>query len=156
MDTNIFSEELNGQGMKFALVVSRFNRKITEGLEKGCLSALIGRSVRQDDIAIFYVPGSFEIPLVAKKLAFSKKYNAIIAIGAVIRGDTPHFDYVAKEVADGVARAAYHSEMPVIFGVITCNTLEQAQARSANGKSNKGYEAGLSAIETVIVLNKLA
>lgn len=155
MKVNVFPNKLDGKGMKFAVVVSRFNQEITKGLRDGCVLALESNGVDPKDIKIYEIPGSFEIPLVAKKLAKSKKFDAIIALGAVIRGDTPHFDYVCKEVADGVAKVAYDHEIPVIFGVITTNDLKQAQARAGNNKDNKGYEAGLAGIEMVATLRKI-
>ena len=155
MHGNVFEEGLSGKGMKVALVISRFNHDITSRLKDGCLKSLAEHEVSQDDIGVFHVPGSFEIPVTAKILARSEKYDAIVAIGAVVKGETPHFDYVCKEVADGVSKVSYDHGLPVIFCVVTTNNLAQAEERAKEDKSNKGYEAGLAAIEMVQLMRKI-
>jgi len=142
-----FEGNLLGKGLKFGLVVSRFNEFFSKKLLEGAQDALLRHGVNESDIEIAWTPGSFEIPLIAKKLAESKKYNAIICLGAVIRGGTPHFDYIAAEVSKGIAKVSLDSGIPVIFGVITTDTLEQAIERSGTKDGNKGFDAAVSAIE---------
>ena len=144
-----FEGMLIGKGLKFGLVVSRFNEFIAGKLLEGAQDALHRHGVNDDDVDIAWVPGSFEIPLVALKMAESKKYNAIICLGAVVRGGTPHFEYVAAELSRGIARVALESGLPVTNGVITADTLEQAIERAGTKMGNKGYEAAVSAIEMV-------
>ncbi len=143
----IYEGKLNGEGLKFGIIVSRFNSFITERLLEGALDCLKRHGTKEEDIEVYYVPGSFEIPLTAKLLAKKKKYDAIICLGAVIRGATPHFDYVASEVSKGIATVSLESETPVIFGVLTTDTIEQAIERAGTKAGNKGWEAGLTAIE---------
>ena len=145
--SKIFEGKLDAKGKRVALVVSRFNDFVTSRLTSGAQDCLIRHGASEDDISVFKVPGSFEISPLCKKLAKSKKFDAVIAIGAVIRGDTPHFDYIAQEVAKGVAQVAMDSEVPVVFGVLTTDTLEQALERAGAKAGNKGTEAALSAIE---------
>lgn len=142
----VFEGKLLGQGLKFGVVVSRFNEFITGKLLTGCLDALKRHGVAENDIDIVWVPGAFEIPLAAKKLA-GKDYAAIICLGAVIRGATPHFDYVASEVAKGIAQTALEKELPVSFGIITADNLEQAIERAGSKVGNKGFDAALTALE---------
>ncbi|RKQ63764.1 6,7-dimethyl-8-ribityllumazine synthase [Thermovibrio guaymasensis] len=142
---------LNAEGLKFAIVVSRFNSFITERLLEGALDCLVRHGCSKDNIEIFKIPGAFEIPLVAKKLA-ERDYDAVIALGAVIRGETPHFDYVAAEVSKGVASVSLETGKPVIFGVLTTDTVEQAIDRAGAKAGNKGWEAALAAIEMVNLL----
>ncbi|WAM34311.1 6,7-dimethyl-8-ribityllumazine synthase [Caldicellulosiruptor morganii] len=151
----IYEGSYHGEGLKFAVVVSRFNSFITDELLKGCLDALKRHGVLDEDIEVFYVPGAFEIPLAAKKLAKSKKYSAIIALGAVIRGATPHFEYVSAEVSKGVANVSLEQEIPVIFGVLTCDTVDQAIERSGTKAGNKGFDAGLSALEMANLMRNI-
>ncbi len=139
--------KLNAQGLKFAIVVSRFNDFICEHLLSGALDVLIRNGAADGDIEIFKVPGAFEIPQVAKKAALSKKFDAIICLGAVIRGATPHFEYIAAEVSKGVATIGLEGEVPVTFGVLTTENLEQAIERAGTKSGNKGWDAALSAIE---------
>ncbi|MBI5788715.1 MAG: 6,7-dimethyl-8-ribityllumazine synthase [Candidatus Schekmanbacteria bacterium] len=134
-------------GLKFAIVVSRFNDFISEHLLSGAMDALIRHGANPDDIETVKVPGSFEIPYVAKKLAQKKQYHAVICLGAVIRGATPHFEYVSSEVAKGIAHAAMETDVPVIFGVVTTDSIEQAIERAGSKSGNKGWTAALSAIE---------
>ncbi|MCC5892193.1 MAG: 6,7-dimethyl-8-ribityllumazine synthase [Exiguobacterium sp.] len=138
---------LVGKGLKVGIVVGRFNDLITMRLLDGAKDALKRHGVEQEDVALAFVPGAFELPLVAKKMAMSKKYDAVITLGAVIRGATPHFDYVCNEAAKGIAQASYQSEVPVIFGVLTTETIEQAIERAGTKAGNKGWEAATSAIE---------
>jgi 6,7-dimethyl-8-ribityllumazine synthase len=137
----------NAAGFRFALVVSRFNSFITDRLLAGAVDALEAAGAGADDILVVYVPGSFEIPLTAKKLAAGGRVDAVIAIGCVLRGETAHFDYVASEVARGVQLAQLDTGIPVIFCVLTCDTLEQAIERAGLKSGNKGYDAGLAAVE---------
>jgi len=138
---------LIAEGKKFAIVVSRFNEFITEKLLSGALDALIRCGAKDKDIEIIKVPGSFEIPLVAKKMAYTNRFDAIICLGAVIRGSTPHFDYVAAEVSKGIATVSLDSEIPIIFGVITTDTIEQAIERAGTKAGNKGWSAAMAAVE---------
>lgn len=143
----VIEGNLLAQGKKFALVVSRFNDFITNRLVSGAVDALVRSGAQDKDIAIVKVPGSFEIPLIAKKMARSGRYNAIICLGAVIRGATPHFEYVAAEVTKGIAMVGLESEVPVIFGIVTTDTLEQAIERAGTKSGNKGWSAAITAIE---------
>jgi 6,7-dimethyl-8-ribityllumazine synthase len=139
--------KLVAEGKKFALVVSRFNDFITEKLLNGALDALVRSGANDKDIEVVKVPGAFEIPLVAMKMAKTKRYHAVICLGAVIRGSTPHFDYISAEVSKGVATASMKSETPIIFGVITTDTIEQAIERAGTKAGNKGWNAAVAAIE---------
>ncbi len=144
---NIIESKLNADGKKFAIIVSRFNDFITERLVGGSVDALIRSGAADGDIDIVKVPGAFEIPMVAKKLAFAEKYDAIICLGAVIRGATTHYDYVCAEVSKGVATVAMDADIPVIFGVVTTDTIEQAIERAGTKAGNKGWDAAIAAIE---------
>lgn len=143
---------LQGKGLKFGVVVSRFNEFFTGKLLEGAMDALVRHGVEEDDIEIAWTPGSFEIPLVAQKLAKSKKYDAVICLAALIRGGTPHFDYIAAEVTKGIAKVGLDTGLPVIYGVITTDTLEQAIERSGTKAGNKGFDAAVSAIEMANLL----
>ncbi|MFC2024045.1 6,7-dimethyl-8-ribityllumazine synthase [Chloroflexota bacterium] len=145
----IYEGDLLGKGLKFGLVASRFNEFITRKLVEGAEDALVRHGVNEVDVEVAWVPGSFEIPLVAKKLAQSKRYDAVICLGAVIRGGTPHFDYIAAEVSKGVAKVGLDTGLPVIYGVLTADTLEQAIERAGTKLGNRGFEAGERAIEMV-------
>ena len=145
--TQTFEGKLDAQGLRFAIVAGRFNSFISERLIEGALDALVRHGATAADIQIAKVPGAFEIPLVAKKLAGSGRYDAVICLGAVIRGATPHFDYVSAEVSKGVAAAGLDSGVPVIFGVLTTDTIEQAVERAGTKAGNKGFEAAMGAIE---------
>ena len=151
----IYQGMLLGKGLKFALVVSRFNEFISKKLLEGAQDALIRHDVTAENIDIAWVPGAFEIPLVAKKLAQSKKYDAVICLGAVIRGNTPHFDYIASEVAKGIALVGLETGIPVTFGVLTTENIEQAVERAGTKDGNKGFEAAMNAIEMANVLKSL-
>ena len=146
---------LSAKNYKFAIVVSRFNDFISQKLLEGALDCLKRHEAKEENITIVNTPGSFEIPLMADRLAGLKKFDAIICLGAVIRGDTPHFDYVAAEVSKGIAQISLKYGMPVLFGVITADTLEQAVERAGVKSGNKGWDAALSAIEMVDALKKI-
>ena len=145
----IIEGKFDATGLKTALVVSRFNEFITSKLVGGAIDALVRNNAKEDDITQVWVPGAFEIPAVAKKLAESKKYDAVIRLGAVIRGSTPHFDMVANEATKGIAQVGMQCGIPVIFGVLTTDTIEQAVERAGTKAGNKGFDAALSAIEMV-------
>ncbi len=143
----IHEAKLIADGKKFALIVSRFNDFITEKLLSGALDALVRSGAKDKDIEVVKVPGSFEIPLVAMKMAKTKRFDAVVCLGAVIRGSTPHFDYVSAEVSKGVAMAGMESGIPIIFGVITTDTIEQAIERAGSKAGNKGWSAAMAAVE---------
>jgi len=144
--------KLTSQGLRFALVASRFNSFITDRLVEGALDAIVRTGGDPDTVRIYKVPGAFEIPLVAKKLAKSGKYDAVVCLGAVIRGGTPHFEYVASEVSKGIAHVALETGIPVTFGVLTTDNLEQAIERAGTKGGNKGWEAAMAAVETANLL----
>lgn len=152
----IIEGHLNGTGLKFAVVISRFNHFITGHLLDGAEDALKRHGVADNDITVVWVPGAFEIPLVAKKLAKSGAYNGVICLGAVIRGSTPHFDYVAAEVSKGVAAVGLDTGVPVVFGVITTDNIEQAIERAGTKSGNKGWDAALTALELADLNRKLS
>ena len=139
--------KLNAKGLKFGIVVSRFNDFVSERLLSGALDLLTRNGADDGDIEILKVPGAFEIPSVARKMALAKKYDAVICLGAVIRGATPHFDYIAAEVSKGIAMIGLESEVPVTFGILTTENLEQAIERAGSKAGNKGWDAALSAVE---------
>jgi 6,7-dimethyl-8-ribityllumazine synthase len=143
----IIEAKMLATGKKFGIVVSRFNDFITERLLSGAVDALVRSGARDEDIHVVKVPGAFEIPLLAKKIAVAGRYDAVICLGAVIRGATPHFDYVSAEVSKGVAMVGMESDVPVIFGVITTDTIEQAIERAGAKAGNKGWSAAMAAIE---------
>ncbi len=142
-----FEGNLQGDGIKVGIILGRFNEFIGSKLLDGAMDALKRHGVSEDDIEITWVPGAFEIPLAAKKAAKSGRYDAVITLGAVIRGGTPHFDMVANEVSKGIANVSLDTEVPVIFGILTTDTIEQAIERSGTKAGNKGYDAAMSAIE---------
>lgn len=142
------------EGMKVAIVASRFNEIIVNKLLGGAVDGLVRHGVEEENITTVWVPGAFEIPLVADRLASSKKYDAVIAVGAVIRGSTSHYDYVCAEVSKGIAQASMKNGVPVLFGVITTENIEQAIERSGSKAGNKGYDCALGAIEMVNVLKQ--
>ncbi|MDQ0161480.1 6,7-dimethyl-8-ribityllumazine synthase [Bacillus alveayuensis] len=142
-----YEGNLVGTGLKIGIVVARFNEFITSKLLTGAQDGLIRHGVSEEDIEVAWVPGAFELPMIAKKMAESKKYDAVITLGTVIRGATTHYDYVCNEAAKGIANAAAQTGVPVIFGVITTENIEQAIERAGTKAGNKGYEAALSAIE---------
>lgn len=153
--TKIIEGKLTAKGKKFGVVVSRFNELISTQLLSGAQDCLIRHECKQEDITVTWVPGSFEIPLAAKKMAQSSNYDAIICLGAVIRGGTPHFDYISAEVSKGVAQVGLETVLPVIFGIITADTIEQALERAGTKAGNKGWDAALSAIEMVNLMEKM-
>jgi len=146
----------NASGKKIAIIVSRFNETISNSLLAGAMDCILRHNGSDENIIIVYVPGAYEIPLTAKKIAKSKKYDAVICVGAVIRGATPHFDLIAAEVSKGIALAGFESEIPVIFGIITSDSIEQALERAGIKSGNKGWDAALSAIEMIDVFSKLS
>lgn len=148
--------QLLGEGLRFGIVVARFNDFITGKLLEGAEDALARHGVEDDDIDIAWTPGSFEIPLIAKKMAMSGKYDAIICLGAVIRGGTPHFDYIAAEVSKGIAAVGLDTGVPVILGVITADTLEQAIERAGTKAGNYGVQAAIHAIEMANLCREIA
>ncbi|AVP54763.1 6,7-dimethyl-8-ribityllumazine synthase [Clostridium tetani] len=150
---NIIEGKLIGQSLKFGIIIGRFNEFIGGKLLDGAVDALIRHGVDEKDIEIAWVPGAFEIPLIAKKMAKSKKYDGIICLGAVIRGATTHYDYVASEVSKGIAKITLDEEVPVIFGVLTTENIEQAIERAGTKAGNKGYEAACTAIEMANIIN---
>jgi 6,7-dimethyl-8-ribityllumazine synthase len=152
---NVIEGGLTGKGRSFGIVVSRFNEFFSKKLLEGAMDCLTRHGVNEKDVTVVWVPGSFEVPLAARKMALSKKYDAVIALGALIRGGTPHFDYIAAETSKGLAQAAFDSDRPVIFGVITTDTLEQAIERSGTKAGNKGFDAALSAIEMANLYGKM-
>ncbi|NLV76957.1 MAG: 6,7-dimethyl-8-ribityllumazine synthase [Tissierellia bacterium] len=150
-----FEGKLIAEGLKFAIIVGRFNEFISSKLLSGAIDGLNRHGAKEDEIEIIWVPGAFEIPLVAKKLAKSNKYDAIICIGAVIRGSTPHFEYVSNEVAKGIANVSLSTEIPIIFGVLTTDNIEQAIERAGTKNGNKGYDAAITAIEMANLLKNI-
>ena len=150
-----FEGRYQGAGRSFAIVVGRFNALFGEQLLEGCLDGLRRHGVEEDDIDVVHVPGAWEIPLTCRRLARTGRYAAVIALGAVIRGGTPHFDHVATAVSRGVAEVGLSEDVPVIFGVLTTDTLEQAMERSGTKAGNKGFDAAMAALETVDVLAQI-
>ena len=153
--SRVFEGQLSAQGLRFAVVVSRFNSFITERLLAGAMDALRRTGAADDAIDVIKVPGSWEVPLVAGEVARQHRYDAVICLSAVIRGETPHFDYVAAEAAKGVAHAALETGVPVAFGVLTTNTLEQAIDRAGAKGGNKGFDAAMTAIEMASLMRTL-
>lgn len=151
----IYEGELQAKGLKVAIIISRFNDFITKKLHDGAIDSLIRHGASEKDIEVIKVPGAFEIPLAAKRIAEKKKHDAIICLGTVIRGATPHFDYVAGEAAKGIAMASMETGMPIAFGVLTTDTIEQAVERAGLKGGNKGWDAALVAIEMAQLFKKL-
>ena len=151
----IYEGKLVSEGIKVGVVCARFNDFLVSKLLSGCEDGLLRRGVREEDIEVAWVPGAFEIPLIAKKMAESGKYDAVIALGAVIRGSTSHYDYVCAEVSKGVAQAALGSGVPVMFGILTTDTIEQAIERAGSKAGNKGAECAQGAIEMVNLIREL-
>ena len=150
-----FEGKFDGRDVRIAIVAGRFNEFITSKLVGGALDVLKRNDVSEENIDIAWVPGAFEIPLIAKKLANTQKYDAIITLGAVIKGSTPHFDYVCAEVSKGVAQISLQSELPVIFGVLTTNNIEEAIERAGTKAGNKGADAAFSAIEMINLIKQI-
>ncbi|AWW27303.1 6,7-dimethyl-8-ribityllumazine synthase [Acetobacterium carbinolicum] len=153
---NVYEGKLVSKGIKVGIVVARFNEFIGSKLLGGAIDGLKRHDVKEEDIDVAWVPGAFEIPLIAAKMAKSKKYDAVICLGAVIRGSTTHYDYVCSEVSKGVAHVSLQSEIPVIFGVLTTENIEQAIERAGTKAGNKGYDCALTAIEMVNLINEIA
>lgn len=151
----VYEGNLIGTGLKLGIVVSRFNELLGSRLLSGAQDALVRHGVAESDIDVAWVPGAFEIPLVAKRMADSKRYDAVIALGVVIRGGTPHFEYVASEVSKGVAKAGLDSGVPVMFGVVTADSIEQAVERAGTKQGNKGWDAAMAAIEMANLLKSM-
>jgi 6,7-dimethyl-8-ribityllumazine synthase len=151
----VYEGTLVGSGLRFGVVVSRFNNFITERLLDGATDGLRRHGVDMETVDVAWVPGTFEMPIVAKKMAKSGLYDAVICLGAVIRGGTPHFDYVATQVSRGVAQAGWEAEIPVTFGVLTTDTIEQAIERAGTKAGNKGFEAAMAALESAQLLKQL-
>ena len=152
---NVFEGKVVSEGMKVGIVAARFNEFIVSKLVAGAQDALVRHDVKEEDIDLAWVPGAFEIPLIASKMAKSGKYDAVIALGAVIRGSTTHYDYVCSEVAKGVANVSLNSDIPVMFGVITTENIEQAIERAGTKAGNKGYDCALGAIEMVNLIRNI-
>ena len=152
---NIIEGQMDAKGLKVGVVISRYNSFITQRLLEGAQDALRRHGMAEEDLTVAYVPGAFEIPLAALKLAQTGHYDAVICLGAVIRGSTPHFDFVAAECAKGIAQASMQTGVPVIFGVVTTDTIEQAVERAGTRIPNRGFEAALSAIEMVNALKQI-
>lgn len=147
--------KLVANNMKVGIVAARFNEFITNKLLGGAMDGLLRHDVKEEDITVAWVPGAFEIPLIAKKMAMSKKYDAVICLGAVIRGSTSHYDYVCNEVSKGVAAVSLESEIPVMFGVVTTENIEQAIERAGTKAGNKGYDCALGAVEMVNLIRQI-
>tara|TARA_B100000315_G_C14544173_1_gene572397 strand:+ start:284 stop:784 length:501 start_codon:yes stop_codon:yes gene_type:complete len=154
--SKFFEGVLLGKGLKFGVVVSRFNEFITRKLLDGAQDALLRHGVIEEDIDIAWVPGSFEIPLAAKQLAQTKRYDAVICLGTVVRGATPHFEYIAAEVTKGIAKVGLDAGLPISYGIITADTLEQAIERAGTKAGNRGFDAAVNAIEMANLLNNIS
>ena len=152
----ILEGALTVKDKSFGIIVSRFNDFITKKLLEACIDTLVRHGGKDEDVDVAWVPGAFEVPLIAKKMAASKKYDAVICLGTIIRGETPHFDYVASQVAKGVASVGLDANIPVIFGVITADNLEQAIKRAGSKEGNKGRDAAITAIEMVNLLSVIS
>jgi 6,7-dimethyl-8-ribityllumazine synthase len=148
--------QLTAEGRRFAIVISRFNEMITKRLLDGALDCLIRHKAKEENIDVAWVPGSFEIPIVAQALAASKKYDAVLCLSAVIRGGTDHYQYIAAEVTKGIAQVGLGTGVPAIFGVLTCDTLEEALERAGAKQGNKGWQAALSGIEMADLMGRLS
>lgn len=152
---NTFEGKVVSSGIKVGIVASRFNEFITSKLVAGAMDGLIRHDVNEDDVDVAWVPGAFEVPLIAKKMAGSGKYDAVICVGAVIRGSTSHYDYVCSEVSKGIASVSLSSGIPVMFGILTTDTIEQAIERAGTKSGNKGYDCALGAIEMVNLIREI-
>ncbi len=150
-----FEGKLVAEGLKIGIVVGRFNEFISSKLLSGAMDGLLRHGIDENEISVAWVPGAFEIPLIAKKMVKTKKYDAVICLGAVIRGSTPHFDYVCAEVSKGVATVSLQEEIPVIFGVLTTDSIEQAIERAGTKAGNKGFDAAVTAVEMANLLKSL-
>jgi 6,7-dimethyl-8-ribityllumazine synthase len=155
INMKVYEGSLVAQGLKFGIIIGRFNEFIGGKLLSGAIDGLKRHGVEEENIEIAWVPGAFEMPLIAKKLVATKKYDAVICLGAVIRGSTPHFDYVSSEVSKGIASVSLETGVPVIFGVLTTDTIEQAIERAGTKAGNKGYDAAVTAIEMANLLREI-
>lgn len=153
--SRLIQGDLVAKGLRFAFVVSRFNDFITSRLLEGAMDAVLRHGGKEEDVDIVRVPGAFEMPVVAKRLAKSRRYDAVVCLGAVMRGSTPHFEYIASELAKGLANVSLEIEIPISFGVLTTDTLEQAIERAGSKAGNKGFEAAVSAIEMANLFKQL-
>jgi 6,7-dimethyl-8-ribityllumazine synthase len=152
---NVVEGKLDAKGLKFGIVISRFNRFISERLLEGAIDCIDRHNGDKNSISVFWTPGSFELPIVAKKIAISGKFDALICIGAIVRGETPHFDFVAQETSKGIARVSFETNVPASFGIITADSTDQAIDRAGLKAGNKGWDAALSAIELANLLKKI-
>jgi 6,7-dimethyl-8-ribityllumazine synthase len=150
-----FTGSPSGHGRRFAVVASRFNETVTQKLVDGALDALVRHGAAADDVDLVWVPGAWELPAAARRLLATERYDALVAVGAVIRGDTPHFDYVAGEASRGIASASIDFDIPIGFGVLTCDTMAQAEARAGGEHGNKGWDAALAALEMADLFDRL-
>jgi 6,7-dimethyl-8-ribityllumazine synthase len=150
-----FNGIVNGEGRRFAVLASRFNHHITEKLAEGAMDALVRHGAAAEDVDLVWVPGAWELPYAARRLAATERYNALVVVGAVVRGDTPHFDYVAGEASRGLADASAEYEIPIGFGLLTTDTMEQAQARAGGAHGNKGWDAAVAALEMADLFERL-
>jgi len=155
MAVKTYEGKLVANGLKFGIIVGRFNEFISSKLLGGAIDGLVRHGAEEADIEVSWVPGAFEIPLIAQKMATSQRFDAIICLGAVIRGSTPHFDYVANEVSKGIAKVSLDTGVPVTFGVLTTETIEQAIERAGTKAGNKGYDSAVTAIEMVNLLKQM-
>ena len=155
MQSQVKFENISAEGYRFAIIVARWNGELTAKLARGAMDALSKAGANKDEIEIFNVPGAFELPVAAMKAAETGTFDAVICLGVVIRGETPHFDYVAGQAAAGIMQASMDTGIPVMFGVVTANTVEQAEARCGGDVGNKGYEAAMSAIEMANLLREM-
>ncbi len=153
---NVYEGKLDASGLKIGIVVGRFNEFISNKLLGGTMDALVRHGMDDNNVDVAWVPGAFEIPLVAKRMAQSNKYDAVICLGCIIRGATPHFDYVAAEASKGIAMVSLESDCPIAFGVLTTETIEQAIERAGTKAGNKGWDAALAAIEMVNLLKEIS
>jgi 6,7-dimethyl-8-ribityllumazine synthase len=150
-----FNGIVNGEGRRFAVLASRFNHHITERLAEGAMDALVRHGALSEDVDLVWVPGAWELPFAARRLAATERYNAIVVVGAVVRGDTPHFDYVAGEASRGLAAASSEYDIPIGFGLLTTDTMEQAESRAGGEHGNKGWDAAVAALEMADLFERL-
>ena len=150
-----FNGIVNGEGRRFAVLASRFNHHVTEKLAEGAMDALVRHGAASEDVDLVWVPGAWELPFAARRLAATERYNALVVVGAVVRGDTPHFDYVAGEASRGLAQAGADFDRPVGFGLLTCDDLAQAEARAGGAHGNKGWDAAVAALEMADLFERL-
>ena len=150
-----FNGTVDGTGRRFAVLASRFNHHVTEKLAEGAMEALVRHGAAVDDVDLVWVPGAWELPFAARRLAATERYNALVVVGAVVRGDTPHFDYVAGEASRGIAATSAEYDIPIGFGLLTTDTMEQAEARAGGAHGNKGWDAAVAALEMADLFDRL-